>query len=264
MERRRPTVRLDRACEGRLVHRRRAPVEHEFVYPVWMLLADVDRLEELDRTSRLMSVDRPNVLSLRTDDHLPGPGTLRERVAQRCVQQGVAPPRGPVLLLTQPRSLGFDFNPVSFFMCLDPEAIRIERVLAEVTNTPWNERHVYVLSPPEPAAQITCETPKALHVSPFNDMDLTYRWQFHFTPDALRVAMQLRGRDGDHFFATLDLACRPLDAAAVRRGAFAFPAQSIGTLVRIYRQAYALWRKGAPLYVHPDKREENGHTRIAD
>src|SRR5262245_55856167 len=86
-------VQRERACEGRLVHRRRSPVEHEFVYPVWMLLADVDRLRELDRVSRWLSVDRANVLSLRTGDYLRGPGALRERVECACKSEGVEPPR---------------------------------------------------------------------------------------------------------------------------------------------------------------------------
>jgi DUF1365 family protein len=226
-----------------------------------MVLVDVDRLQSLQRRSALFSIDRPNLLSLRTDDYLEGHGTLRERVQRRCEDAGVSPPAGPILLLTQPRSLGFDFNPVSFFLCLDTRGIAIERVLAEVTNTPWNERHVYVLSPERPGASITCESRKALHVSPFNDMALDYRWRFDFAEDSLRVAMQLTGDDAPHFHAALDLRCRPLDAAAIRRGAFAFPAQSITTLARIYRQALSLWRKGANVYTHPDKRALSAATQ---
>jgi DUF1365 family protein len=258
-------VRLDRACEGVLVHRRRAPVRHEFSYPVWMLLVDIDELDALDRVSRLLSVDRPNVMCLRANDHLKGrDGVLRARVEQVCTERGVTAPSGRILLLTQPRSYGFDFNPVSFFFLLTEDGAAIERVLAEVTNTPWNERVVYVLSPGRPSLEFACETPKALHVSPFNDMALVYRWHFRLSPDALHVAMRLTGTEEAHFDASLALRLRALDRKAVRRGALAFPAQSIATLVRIYRQAFALWRKGAPFYVHPDKRGDHGHARTAD
>ena len=80
----------------------------------------------------------------------------------------------------------------------------------------------------------------------------------------LHVAMRLTGSEEAHFDASLALRLRALDRRAVRRGALAFPAQSIATLVRIYREAFALWRKGAPFYVHPDKRGDHGHARTAD
>ncbi len=256
-------MQLDRACEGTLLHSRLSPVAHTFRYPVWLLLADVDGLDALHRVSPFLSVDRRNLLSLRADDHFTGQaGSLRARVESACAVAGVAQPPGPILLLTQPRTYGFDFNPVSFFFCLNRTATGIEHVLAEVTNTPWNQRHVYVLTPERPGASIICESRKALHVSPFNDMNLDYRWSFELGDDAIRVGMQLSGGDGTpHFHAKLDLRCRPLDAAAVRRAAFAWPAQSIATLVRIYREAFTLWRRGATFYTHPDRRKDDDRAR---
>jgi len=251
-------VRLDRACEGTLTHRRSAPVVHMFDYPVWMLLVDVDRLDEIAARSRLFSVRRRNVLELRADDYLEGPGTLRERIARRVA------PSGPILLLTVPRCWGFFFNPVSFFFCLDASGTRIEHVVAEVENTPWKERHAYVLTPSAPGAAVACESQKVLHVSPFNPMELSYRWQFRLDERGVQVTMAVGAEGRSHFFADLELTTCPLDARAMRRGAFVYPMQSLATLTRIYWQALRLWSKRAPFFSHPDTTRPHDHGHVAD
>jgi uncharacterized protein len=53
-------------------------------------------------------------------------------------------PQGAIRVLTQPRSWGLSFNPVSFFYCFEADGT-LAAVLCEVTNTPWRERYHYVL-----------------------------------------------------------------------------------------------------------------------
>ena len=70
----------------------------------------------------------------------------RPRARRRAAAAGSA-------LLTNLRTLGHCFNPVSFYYCFD-DAENLEAVVAEVTNTPWGERHAYVLdAPPHRARQ---------------------------------------------------------------------------------------------------------------
>lgn len=253
----------NRICEGVLTHRRSAPVVHEFDYPVWMLLIDIDTLARVDAVSRFLSVNHHNLIELRANDYLEGPGTLRQRVDRCVVRNGLSPTPGPILLLTTPRSWGHCFNPVSFFICLDSAGREIERVVAEVENTPWKERHAYVLSPPSSADAVQIESRKALHVSPFNDMDQTYRWHFRLDEGHIRISMTVKGAGSPHFSATLDLVTTSLTAGGLRRGALSYPLQSARTLARIYTQAFRLWLKRTPVYVHPDKRVSHDHTRPA-
>ena len=249
-------MRRDQSCEGWITHHRRVPVDHAFRYRVWMLLVDVDGLADLANVSRWLSVDAPGVLQIRTRDHLPGAeGNLRERVAGTVVGAGQPPPEGPITLLTQPRNLGVSFNPVSFFFCHDAGGSVVESIVAEINNTPWNERHSYVLRSQEPAARVSFEFPKSFHVSPFNDMDVDYRWQFEIG-ERIHVRMVIE-RDGLEIFrAGLHLRSQPLDAAAITRGVRGYPAQNLVTLGRIYHQAFQLWRKRTPFHEHPDNREQ--------
>jgi uncharacterized protein len=252
----------DSACEGWVLHRRVSPIRHEFRYPLCMLCVDVDRLED-HRSAWFSSSRRAAPLALRPADYpsgrlaAPDSGTIRSAVNERLEQDGFEPAQ-QVYLLTQPRSWGVLFNPVSFYFCLrDGELVA---VLAEITNTPWDEVHVYVLDARGQGSELTFEFPKRFHVSPFMPMDLRYRWRVRLAPHAIEVAMTLL-RDGEEvFFAGMYLRPRPLDRRAMRRVALRFPLQSIRTLARIYWQAFRLWRRGTPFYTHPRHLQEREST----
>ena len=126
---------------GTLMHVRRAPARHVFRYPVSYWLFDLDELAELERRLRLFSVNRRNVVSLRDRDHFDGAASLKQSVLDLVGDPSVE----SVLMLTQPRVLGYVFNPVSFYYCFDSDD-RLQALVAEVTNTPWGERQTYRLA----------------------------------------------------------------------------------------------------------------------
>ena len=98
---------------GTLVHARRSPARHVFRYPVSYWLFDLDELSQLERRLRLFSVNRPNVVSLRDGDHFDGTAPLKQAVLELAADPSIE----RVLMLTQPRVLGYVFNPVSFYWC---------------------------------------------------------------------------------------------------------------------------------------------------
>ncbi|MDZ7668336.1 MAG: DUF1365 domain-containing protein [Gammaproteobacteria bacterium] len=247
----------DFACEGWVLHRRAPPAPHTFRYPVWMVCVDVDHLD--DRASRWLSTRRRLApLSLRTADFprtVPGAAAgIRHAVNQQLLAAGSAC-ADQVFLLTQPRSWGWLFNPVSFYFCY--RGGNLTSVVAEVTNTPWNEVHAYVLD--AAAAQggdMEFQIPKRFHVSPFMPMDLDYHWRIRADEGAIEVAMRLLREGQEIFFAGLYLQPQPLTARSLRRGALAYPLQNAWTLARIYWQAWRVWRKGAAFHAHPNRLEE--------
>jgi uncharacterized protein len=253
-----------RCCEGWLVHARQAPVHHHFNYRVWMTWIDIDTLDCAPRRW-YWSRWHPSMVPVRQRDYLPGAdtsadSTLRGRLQARLVQQGHPAELGPVFLLTQPRGWGSGFNPVSFFFCFDASGA-LETIVAEVTNTPWRERFTYVLDARSQDAStrsaVNCrfELDKAFHVSPFMDMNLHYRWHVRLDDARIRIDMRLFDGETELFRAGLYLACRPLTRATAARAAWRFPAQNLVNLLRIYWQAFQLWRKGTDVYTHPDKRK---------
>ena len=171
---------------GEVRHERLEPFPNRFRYRLFMAYVDLTELERVFRGRWLWGVARHTLMSFRRADHMGDPAlplddVVRERVEAECGFR----PSGPIALLTQLRMLGFVFNPVSFYFCFDPAGERVEALVAEVTNTPWNERHAYVLRCPD--GPIDLRAPKTFHVSPFLGMDLEYRFRFSEPRERLEV-----------------------------------------------------------------------------
>jgi DUF1365 family protein len=246
-------VPLDRICEGFVGHRREHPVPHAFRYRICMLLADVDRLDALAAGSRLLSVERFNLLSIRARaclEEWPG-DTVRARANAALRAAGHPMATGPMLLLLQPASWGAGFNPVRFVFCLDESGRLIEYVLGEINNTPWGERHTYALRAGQPASRVQFEFDKAFHVSPFNPMAQRYRWTAELGDRRIHIGMSVSQHGRVVFRSQLSLHTAPVTSRALRRAAFRYAAQPLVHLLRIYAHAAALWLRGAVFHNHP-------------
>jgi DUF1365 family protein len=150
---------------------------------------------------------------------------------------GVPEPIASVKLLTMPRSLGVGFNPVSFYYCFD-DGGELTHLVAEVTNTPWGERHAYVLPRGKGSPR------KAFHVSPFMGMDHEYDVRATAPGETLSVHIASHRAGELAFDATLSLRRRPYSR-------YRLLGASIRTLFLIYAHAIALKLKGAPYFPHP-------------
>ena len=233
--------------EGSVTHRRRTPVDHAFSYPVCMLYLDLDELPGALAQHPLWSWRRPAPGRIRRADLFGDPAVpVSDAVRDEVERQTGERPAGPIRLLTTPRTYGHAFNPVSFYYCFGADGEHVEAVLAEVTNTPWGERHAYVMDPTGGGSE------KLFHVSPFMGMDHRYTWRL--TPPGEAIAITIASdREGARVFdAGLRLARTPLDRAALTRVLVRHPAAGLVTLARIYAQALRLKLKGAPYFPHPD------------
>ena len=120
-------------------------------------------------------------------------------------------PTGPVRMLTQLCTFGYAFNPVSFYYCFAADG-SLAGVLAEITNTPWGERHRYVVAGGRDGARAEFE--KTFHISPFQPMEQTYAWRFSAPGAQLTVAMQNRQEGTAVFDAALSVERVPLEVKA--------------------------------------------------
>lgn len=242
------------AYEGWVRHRRFGAVEHEFRYPLSLMYLDLDELPGLFDGSLAWSARRPALARYRRSDYLGDPERpLRDEVLDLVEERGSRRPGGPVRLLTQLRHFGFCFNPVSFYYCFDSRDRRVEAVAAEVTNTPWRERHTYVVERAGEGTVLSERLGKEFHVSPFLGMGGEYEWRISEPADTLQVQIESRESARAVFEATLSLERRELSPSLLRRLLLRYPAASLAVVGRIYLQALRLKLKGARHFPHPER-----------
>lgn len=236
-------------CEGWVVHRRQSPA-HEFSYRVGLLCLDV---AEAPRSRWLASKGRWAPLRFGPGEWLDGTADTLATVNHRLAKEGF-PPCERVLALGQPRSLGWYFNPVCFYFCLGQTGV--DYVIAEINNTPWDEKFSYVLDARSQQGELDFNFPKRFHVSPFLPMDMEYAWRIKLGDERTEIAMQVYREGIECFFAGLYLKNQPLSETGLRRAALRYPLQNLRTLARIYWQALRLYLKRTPFHPHPETVEE--------
>jgi DUF1365 family protein len=240
--------------EGVVRHRRLRPVAHAFAKRLCLFYLDLDELPRVFRGRWLASATRPAPIRFRREDYFGDPAVPLAQAVRDLVEARTGRrPAGPIRLLTSLRTFGFGFNPVSFVYCFDPAGERVEFVVAEVTSTPWKERHAYVLEATGAGAVQRFEAAKQLHVSPFMGMRQTYRFAFGRPGERLAVGIANVEDGAALFHASLVLRRREISSGSLARALVRYPWMPAQVIAAIYWQALRLRRKGAPVHPHPGR-----------
>ena len=196
---------------GQISHRRFSPKYHSFNYQLYMLALDVDEMEAKHCPKGIFGFSRFNLLRFKESDYLRGePNSLKQRIKNKVTllsqgtksgdeqnfidndndndNEGNSDSAGEsnaicrITMLVQVRCIGIYFSPANFYFCYDADDV-CQQVLVEVSNTPWNERHYYLVpltpsSSDEEQQNSTMQiTDKAFQVSPFMDLNMRYHWR---------------------------------------------------------------------------------------
>jgi uncharacterized protein len=203
----------------------------------------------------------------RSDYLLPHSVPLDRAVRDLVEERTGARPLGPIRLLTHLRYFGYCMNPVSFYYCFDTGGEILQTIVAEITNTPWGERHQYVLraeahpvgAHPADASKVGTnpisltrfDFAKDFHVSPFMPMQMRYLWSFNRPSRRLFVNMRNLSAGAPVFTATLSLCEEPVTPTALLRALACYPFMTLRVIAAIHWQALRLWAKRTPSYAHP-------------
>jgi uncharacterized protein len=236
---------------GTVGHARLQPFRHAFSYRIFSLLLTLDEIPALARQTRIFSHNRFNLLSFHDRDHADGVTSPRKWVLDQLTAAGFdATDKWHIQLLCFPRMLGFVFNPLAIYFCMDEQGT-LKALLHQVSNT-FGERHSYLL-PAQSDGRIVQACAKNFHVSPFMPVDGSYVFRIAPPAEKLDVTIQYLGPDGTlRLVATQNGTRADVTTAHLLKAFFGHPLMTLKIVAGIHWEALKLWRKGAPFFRKPE------------
>ncbi len=234
--------------KGVVVHRRLRPFGHLLKYNIFYLLIDLEELSSLDKLSYLLSVNKPNVMSLRTADFGSDRGQgLLDDIKSLVASKAQTVPISSVRLLCIPRLFGYAFNPISTYFCYS-DAEELVAVVYEVRNT-FGEKHHYVVAVDgdAPQAILKHNCSKEMYVSPFIEMDCQY--YFSVIPPAEKIVLSIKQSQNNQPLLNASFSGKrmALTRKALTGQILSMPFNSFKVIAGIHWEALKLWLRGLPL-----------------
>jgi len=238
---------------GRVRHRRSRPFVYELDHAVFYLALDLAELDEVARRHRLISRNGRNLFSFRDADHwTPAATDLEASVHAHLRAEGFEPDGWQITLIANLRTLGYVFNPASFYLCRDADGV-LRVIIVEVHNT-HGDRILYTLRPDTRGTVHTADMPKEMYVSPFIDMDAHYTLRVRDEVDRLQIVINQTEHGEPLLQASLALTRLPLTDGSLLRMLVRYPMITLGTIAMIHVHAFRLWRRGAKFHSHGEAR----------
>lgn len=241
-----------------VMHQRLFPQRYRFVYRVFSLLFDIDRLDHLSKKSRFISHNRWNLFSFHDCDHGARDGSpLRPWLERQLDHFGILLDGGKVQLLCFPRILGYTFNPLSLWFCYHANG-ELRAILCEVSNT-FGESHSYLLADnnhnlPDP---VRMSRNKCFHVSPFIGMQADYRFIIHRPNEKIGVIINEYQNDELMLVATQNGERVELTSMNLLRESLRVPMVTAKVMLMIHWQALKIWLRGGRHHSKPEPPKED-------
>lgn len=245
--------------KAKVMHHRLAPKVHSFNYEVFMFYLDLDEIEDLGERLKFMSRNRFNLFNFRDKDHLQlpreKPDTIkntREHINNYLAENGIATPPKRIMVLTNLCTLGYQFNPVSFYFCYN-DADKPFCSIVEVCNTFKEMKPYFLGADTKKEEAFKLNTEKYFYVSPFIEMDTCFDFDLQVPGDKLQVRIDDYDKAGKRFFiSTLTGTRKPLTDANLLLYFVSFPLITIKVIWLIHWQALKLWLKKLPFHRKAD------------
>ena len=236
--------------KANVLHARQRPKKNVFRYRVYYLCLALSQWPSLARLA-FFSLDRFNLFSLHARDY--GRNTTPEIwIRSLLTHYQITSADGEIVLMTMPRILGYAFNPVSFWFCLDKSGI-LRAMLADVTNT-FGERHAYLLfhDDQRPITDTDWLTSKkAMHVSPFIEVIGHYEFRISYQPHAIGVWIHYHDINGLLLTTSVSGERHTLTTKSLLTCCFRYPLVTLKVIGLIHYQALRLFLKGVRYHYKP-------------
>ena len=228
---------------GTVIHKRFKPKIHFFKYKVFSILIDISEINLLDKTLKIFSYNKFNIVSFYDEDHGPRDGTsVKEWVIKNLQDNQIDTQDIKIKLLCYPRIFGFVFNPLSIFFIYNKKSELIS-ILYEVKNT-FDEQHTYIFKNKENENTIKHTCKKKFHVSPFIEMNCTYFFKILKPGDKISVIIDQYDEEGKLLYASQDGSRVELNNKNLFLSYLKHPLMTFKIIAAIHFEAFKLWIKG--------------------
>jgi DUF1365 family protein len=249
--------------KAKVMHHRLAPKVHSFHYNIFMFYLDLDEIDSLNKRLKLMSRNKFNLFNFRDKDHLQLPKenpdtskNTRQHITDYLATQGINIGKGRIMVLTNLCTLGYQFNPVSFYFCYDETSALPVCSVVEVCNTFREMKPYFLGADTQQDNSFKLNTTKYFYVSPFIDMDTNFDFNLQIPDDKLQIRIDDFDKQGERFFiSTLSGKATPLTDVNLLKYFVSFPLITLQVMGLIHWQALKLWLKKLHFHRKGDQQE---------
>jgi hypothetical protein len=180
-------------------HERQIPKQYKFAHKIFMFYLDLDELPQLSEFSPFLGYNQGRVYDFKDQDHISsGFSSVKENIRAYLKTQGVVALIHRIQLLTNVRTFGYIFNPVSFYFCFDSNDDPV-CVVSEIGNT-FGELKYFYLGPEKKSAQAFSDRQvKYYYISPFTDLDNQLDFKIQVPDERLNISIDTL-KNGKKFF----------------------------------------------------------------
>lgn len=237
-----------RLYKCRVMHKRDRPKQHQFTYSCFLFCIDLDEIETLGESLTFFRHNGRNLYALWDSDHLDeGKPTIRENVISFLRSRDYENEVGRIELVTNLRTWGYVFNPVSFYFVYDQDE-NLACCVAEVANT-FNEQKLYLVdSFDESRKQLKQEHEKLFYISPFSELDTKLSFKLSEPKERINLSITERDSTGTYFYSSVTGKSRELSNASLLSCTLRFPFITLAIIGRIHWQALRLTLKKVPFF----------------
>ena len=242
-----------------IMHCRLQPRRHQFTHKIFMFYLDLDELRLLTKKIPCLGYNRFNLYNFCNRDHLElGASSVKENILRYLKSKGVDLTKGKIKLLTNLRTLGYNFNPVSFYFCFDQNNVPV-CVVPEIGNT-FGELKPYFIGKEDFQNQtfVSCQT-KYFYISPFVELDAVMDFQIKIPEERLNIRIDDIRHGEKFFYSSMSGEKKELSQFNLLKYSLRFPLVTLKVIGLIHLHALWLYLKKIPHYQkenHPHMQKE--------
>lgn len=239
--------------ETDVMHCRIRPKRHQFNSSLFMFYLDLDEIDRLENVSKLIGHNKNRIYNFMDKDHFDLDGTtIKEKVLNYLQDKVDTESIKKIMLLTNLRTFGYVFNPVSFYFCFDLQNKPV-CVVPEICNTFREIKPFFIKDIEEGKNTFRSQQKKNFYISPFVSVDMPLDFKVRIPDEQLNIQIDDYDEQGKFLYATMSGRKVQLTKRNLILYSLKFPFVTLKIISLIHFHALLLWLKKVPYFEKNEK-----------